>query len=314
MQKSGYVSVDAIIPAFNAVAYLEETIRSVAAQTLRPDHLIVVNDGSRDATLVLLKALQGQLGSAWLRIIDQDNAGLSAARNAGIRASTADYVALLDADDLWVPEKLAMQVALIQSSTEVPGLVYCDYTLIDEAGRFLPPEQCQDKISPTIRGRAWEALRDGNYIAGSGSAVMIRRALFDEVGYFDTAMRSTEDWDMWLRLAERTTFDFVEKPLVHIRRHAASMQTDPIKMLEGELVLFSKQYRSGRVSSVLYNHLRQVVATRHIDVRALSCAQHVAPDVLALFEGSRFRLWGLSYVWKLRVLRVMNLFKRLGKV
>lgn len=287
-------SVEAVVPAYNAGRYIEEAVRSVWNQTMKPERLIVVDDGSVDCTPEILSRLQQELSAGWLHLIRQENSGLSAARNAGIRACRAQYVALLDADDVWMPGKLDAQLAVLTAALGRPaGLVYCDFEQIDEDGRTVQGPRFQ--LNRRARGDVRRLLGDANCIAGSGSGVLVRRDLFEIVGGFDTQLRSAEDWDMWQRLAEVTHFDFVPQALVKIRRHSLSMQADPMRMFDGELALFAKQYVRGSMSRPHLARLRRLVAVHRLDVRTVPSAASIPPVVMDLFRGRAFGCWCAAY-------------------
>lgn len=232
------VTIDVIIPVYNGASYIQEAIRSVAGQTYPPHTIIVVNDGSTDGTAEMVDAFALSCAIP-LRHISKENGGLSSARNAGIKASTSEFVAFLDADDVWESNKLAQQVALFASTSESDlGVVYGRYSLIDDQGveiiePYYNPETC-------LRGRIFSDLLGANKICGSGSAVLVRRACFDRVGYFDETLRAAEDWDMWLRLAEQYSFDYVNESIVRIRRHHASMQKNQKSFFLNQLAFYRK--------------------------------------------------------------------------
>jgi glycosyltransferase involved in cell wall biosynthesis len=198
--------VSVVIPAYNAAAYLGETLRSVQAQTYRNIEILVVDDGSTDDTA----AVAARFG---VRSLTQPNQGQAAARNAGIRAANGRYIALLDADDLWEPEKLQLQVALLEQT----GLAwaYCDgYEFASDTG------QTSYQFSGVYTLHAGDILRPLLLVNCIVAATpLIRRDVFDAVGGFDEAplLRRREDWDMWLRIAARYPVGVVARPLVRYR-------------------------------------------------------------------------------------------------
>ena len=143
--------VDVVIPAYNASPYIEETLASAVSQGLSLSKIIVVNDGSTDNTLNVITQFAERHPMVRFEIINQANAGLSAARNAGIRAATAPYIALLDADDVWLTEKLSKQLNIFDKSTDSKlGLVYCAYSLISHKSERLPSSF--GIINPKLQG------------------------------------------------------------------------------------------------------------------------------------------------------------------
>lgn len=229
--------IDVVIPVYNGAAYLRQALDSVADQTHPPRSIIVVDDGSTDQTPTMCQEHRGAVPLVYLR---QENRGLSAARNAGWKKSDAPYIAFLDSDDVWRPGKLAAQAALWQSSSLTDlVLVYCAYSLIDEAGQTVHPAHLPI-VKPTLRGQVFQGLLAKNTISGSGSGVMIRREALERTGGFDETLRALEDWDMWLRLAQLGTFDFVPENLVAIRTHQAGMQHDSERMMLATLGFLSR--------------------------------------------------------------------------
>ncbi len=204
--------VSVIVPAYNAMTYLPKTMGSILAQTFADFEVVVVNDGSVDDTAAWV--IQLAQTESRVRLISQENQGLALARNAGIAAAQGTYIAFMDADDLWEKTKLAKQVACLDTNPEV-GLVYTWVAKVDAqeqpTGRILKHQ---------IEGKVWTELIQHN-IVECGSVPMVRRACFDAVGLFDpqlTRFNVNEDWDMWLRIADRYLFAVIQEPLVLYRQ------------------------------------------------------------------------------------------------
>jgi glycosyltransferase involved in cell wall biosynthesis len=212
---SGPPLVSVVIPNYNCGRFLAETLESVFAQTYPAVDVIVVDDGSSDDSLEVLARYAGRV-----RVVQQSNQGVSAARNAGIRESRGELVALLDGDDLWHPEKLAKQVALF--TNPAVGLVHCAVEYIDEQGRSLGTN------FTGRRGRVlrYIALLDGTVVLAGGSTAVVRRECFETAGYFDPRMSTAADWDMWRRIACRYEIDVVREPLMRYRLRPRSMHRD----------------------------------------------------------------------------------------
>ncbi len=205
--------VSVVMPAYNAGQFIAEAIESVLAQTFGDFELIVVDDGAIDDTCNVV----ARFSDARVRYFYQENRERSAARNAGIRAARGEYVAFLDADDTWLPEKLARQVAHMDEHPEV-GLVYCAAYKV-RGGRV------SSQMKARFRGNVVRPLLTvDNIIAGSASAVMVRRDVLDCVGGFDEGRIIFEDWDLWLRIAMHYTVDFVSEALACVRVHSGSTQ------------------------------------------------------------------------------------------
>jgi glycosyltransferase involved in cell wall biosynthesis len=207
-------AVSVVIAAFNAERTITETLESIAAQTFRDFEVIVVDDGSTDRTP---KIAAGFSQTICLR---QPNRGQPAARNRGIAAARGGYVAFVDADDLWKPEKLEKQVKFLAAHPE-SGMVYSDAEVFDAAsGNTI----C--RVSQKCRlheGDVLERLLLKSFIPSP--TPMVRRALFSQTGVFDEApeLAIGEDWNMWLKIAACSSVGVVREPLAKVRMHAASM-------------------------------------------------------------------------------------------
>lgn len=202
-------AVSVVIAAWNAATTLPETLASVANQTWRDFELIVVDDGSTDSTPDVLATHAAKW--PWLQWHRQKNAGVAAARNRAVELARGEFIATLDADDLWLPEKLALQMQIFAENPSA-AVVYADE--ID----FLPDcdastTRFQDK--PPARGSILRKLFMGNFI--STSAAVVRKSAFEAVGGFNPEHRLNEDVDLFLRLAEQFKFDYVDKVLVRRR-------------------------------------------------------------------------------------------------
>ena len=193
--------VSVIIPAYNRGWALRAAIDSVQAQTYRDYELIVVDDGSTDDTPEILDAYGPDV-----TVIRQANAGVSAARNAGIREAKGALIAFLDSDDRWLPEKLSVQVDFFDAR---PDALICQTEEIwIRNGKRVNPKKVHKKPSGRIF-RASLAL-----CLVSPSAVMLRRSLFDEIGGFDESLPACEDYDLWLRISARHPVYLIATPLI----------------------------------------------------------------------------------------------------
>jgi glycosyltransferase involved in cell wall biosynthesis len=216
----GHPSVDVIIPVFNGELYLEVAIRSVLSQTYPVNKLILCDDGSEDGTALICQQFQTEHENVLYRRLPKG--GVSAARNAGIAASSSDLVAFLDADDIWLSTKLEAQVQVLGNSSSNVGFVHSSYFLIDAQGNKLSSESV---VPPKLSGNIFLPLVLENYtLSGSASSVLVRRDVLDEAGYFDEQLFYGEDWDLWIRLAKISEVNFTPEPVVGIRVHSESAQ------------------------------------------------------------------------------------------
>ena len=201
--------VSIIVPCHNGARFLAEALDSALAQTHPAIEVIVVDDGSIDDTAAVLGRYTRRL-----RVLRQRNSGPSAARNAALGVAQGDYVAFLDADDRFLPDKIARQAAVLDARPDV-GLVYSGWRFIDEDGRVL-----RGAGRPRGEGDLLPALLLGNPI--HPLAAVVRRALVAEVGGFDETLRGCEDWDLFLRLSRHgMRWASVEAALGEYRVHPA---------------------------------------------------------------------------------------------
>jgi glycosyltransferase involved in cell wall biosynthesis len=214
--------VSVIIAAYNAAPYIEATCRSAMRQTYAAIEIIVVDDGSTDETGRLVQALAAH--DARITLVRQTNQGVAAARNRAIAAARGTFIAPLDADDLWDPEKIARQVEALERGGADAVMAYCWWAWIDVHG------QVMDR-SPRwkVEGRVLERLVEVNF-TGSASVPLFRRNALDAVGGYDQSLRDRgcqgcEDWDVALRLAASGTVVVVPATLVAYRRRTDSMSS-----------------------------------------------------------------------------------------
>lgn len=226
--------VSVVIPAYNAMNYLPETLENALSQTYDDFEVIVVNDGSSDET----EQWVSQIKDSRVKLISQKNQGLAGARNTGIAHAKGEYIAFLDADDLWEPTKLEKQLRVLEENPEV-GLVYTWVAYIDDKG-----ESTGRVFKHQIEGDVWQKLTEHN-IVESGSVAMVRRDCFENCGVFDRNLGSyVEDWDMWLRLATRYHFKVVQEPLVYYRQVATSASRNWEAMEQSFQLVIEKAFKS----------------------------------------------------------------------
>ena len=226
--------VSVIIPAYNALAYLAETVDSVFKQTFYDWELLIVDDGSSDGTAAWAK----QITDLRVRLISQKNQGSSVARNTGITAAKGEYIALLDADDLWEPSKLEKQVRFLEQNPSI-GLVDTWTTLINQKGK-----STGRIILSSAEGDVWKQLVQFKPVCCCDSTPLIRRSCFDNVGLFNPDLPYLEDLDMWIRLAYVYEFAAIKEPLVRYRQHPQSKSTNCKGTLEAFRTIIEKAFES----------------------------------------------------------------------
>lgn len=205
-------TVTVIIPTYNRAATLPRAIDSVLRQTHADLELLVVDDGSTDDTPAVMESLNDPR----IRFLRQpENRGVAAARNRGLRAARGDFIAFLDSDDEWLPDKLERQLARFAALPEEVGLLYTGVETIAADGH-------RSIQAPEARGDVYPQLLLRNKVHGGGSNAMIRRCVIATVGFFDETLPAIEDYDYWLRVARFFRVDFVPEPL--LRYHTPPAQ------------------------------------------------------------------------------------------
>ena len=220
-------TVSVIVPLYNGAPFIEAALASALAQTYDDLEVVVVDDGSTDVGPALVERMAELDGR--VRLVRQENAGVAAARNAAIAAARGTYVAPLDADDMWYPEKLAAQVARMERGGERMGMVYSWWVSVDEGGRI------RGSSFPTrIEGAVALNLFYVNFIGGA-SIPLYRRAALEEVGGYVSDLgtgsaQGCEDWDLSLRVAARYDTGLAPGHFVRYRVLSDSMSHDTASM------------------------------------------------------------------------------------
>lgn len=228
MQSLPRVSV--IIPAFNAAGCVRRAVDSVLGQSFQDVELLVVDDGSTDAT----RAILAEYGNR-VRLLARENGGPAAARNHGLHHARGEYVAFLDADDYWIAEKLERQVELLDTQ---PAVGFCSTAtqVVDSAGRPAGDWPCRPDAGPLPD----ILFQHGTVISGSTSGVLARRHLIEAIDGFDPALRGFEDPDLWIRLAAITRYACIPEALTVVVRTPNSVSGNLVNMRRATLASFRK--------------------------------------------------------------------------
>jgi glycosyltransferase involved in cell wall biosynthesis len=211
--------ISVIIPAYNGEKTIRETIESVLNQSFKDFEILVINDGSQDATLDIINSIK----DFRLKVFSYSNAGQAVSRNRGFSQSSGEFIAFLDADDLWTPTKLEAQLKALQDNPQA-AVAYSWSDFIDEKGQFL-----RGASRSTLSGDVYAKLLLTDFL-DNGSNPLIRRQALIEVGGFDETLTPAEDWDMWLRLAARYHFVLVPAPHILYRLSANSESSNLLRM------------------------------------------------------------------------------------
>ncbi len=249
-------TVSVIIPAYNAEVYIRRSIDSVLLQTYPANEVIVIDDGSTDHTTEILKNYMQQV-----QYIYQNNAGASAARNVGIKRATSKWIAFLDADDEWMPNKLEEQIQVVTRNKTIVWIGANYYTRSSINNRC-SPYTIPAKIEKLLSGK--EYFNDYFAMVLSGvmpctDTILIKKEVFDEIGYFDLNLRRGQDTDMWMRIAYRwPKIGFLSVPLAtyHIETDRDLMRKQinlptMLNFYDKHLELSAKFSQSNKVKPIL---------------------------------------------------------------
>ncbi len=242
---------------YNAERTVAETLTSICRQTYRSLDIVVVDDGSVDASAEIAASFRER--DPRVRLLRQRNGGVAVARNNGAAATDAEFLAFVDADDLWAPAKIELQMQALRRGGPSAGLAYCWFAQIDGAGRVFSLIN-----RPQAEGRVLGQMCRSNFV-GNGSSMLVRRRVFEEAGQFDPSLRARraqgcEDLLMCLRIAESHEFRVVPQFLVGYRITDANMSSDVMQMLRScEIVLADYHRRYPQYGPELDAHLVDMV-------------------------------------------------------
>jgi glycosyltransferase involved in cell wall biosynthesis len=248
--------VSVVIPAYNASATLDETLRSVRSQTHRALEIIVVDDGSVDDTRAI--AERHAAVDDRVQVISQTNAGLAASRNAGWMRARSELIAFIDADDLWAPTKIERQLQRLRAGGERVGLVYCGSVRID--GESMMAARRWEV--PRFEGDVLDTILATNFI-GNGSVMLVRRQALVDARGFESGLRAAgaegcEDYLLACRVAERFHFAVAPEHLVGYRDLPQNMSSNRPRMLRSWMLVFDEMLdRHPSRKDVLNDGLRQ---------------------------------------------------------
>ena len=251
--------ISVVIPTYQMAGYVGEAIESVLRQSYAAHEIVVVDDGSTDDTLQVLDRF-----AELIRIIRQPNAGVSLARNRGAAEASGEWIAFLDADDTWLPRKLEIQIDRLVARASVVAS-FTEATVVDEVNDTTRELRYRNELDMT------STLLLHGCVIGNNSSVVVRRSMLLGLGGYDTQLSQSADWDLWLRLAQRGSFDLVKEPLVRYRVHGSSMSRD-IGLLEADTrrvldKFFSSAHRVGKYAKLrrsAYAHNYAVLAGSYL--------------------------------------------------
>lgn len=251
--------VSVIIITYNRASLLKTAMQTVLDQTFEDFELLIIDDGSPDDTENVVKAFHDPR----VRYVKHaQNQGEGGARNTGIQHAEGEYIAFLDDDDEWLPDKLQLQVALLDSQPQQVGFVHS--ALINfyaDTGAELEKRRPVDQVS----GNVFDKLLAENFVILS--TVLIRKACFDAVGPFDVSIPAGLDYDMWVRIAQTYEFAYIDVPLIKYRIHLNNLGRNFSLQIRGNEAFINKYkaYTSvpGRPNSVRYFKLGLLYCFTH---------------------------------------------------
>ncbi len=287
-------TVSVVIPMYNVEHYIERCLNSVLSQTWQDFEVICVDDGGPDASADIVKRCQDPR----VRLVSQKNRGLAGARNTGINAARGRYVALLDADDYWAPEKLEKHIAHLESNPEV-GISYCPSLFVDEAGNELGIGQF-----PKLSNIDAKHVFCRNPI-GNGSAPVMRRQLLWQIAtevaegqtmrrvFFNEGLRQSEDIELWLRVALTTNWVFagIPEPLTYYTVNASGLSANLVKQFKSWQLAVTLNRASDRAFFQRWEKLAQAYQYRYLARRAVQSGRAIsAITMMAKAVGSDIRI------------------------
>jgi glycosyltransferase involved in cell wall biosynthesis len=259
------VTVSVIIPCYNYGHYLAEAIESALEQSFQATEIIVVDDGSKDNTAEVAAGFQ----SRGVRYVYQKNGGLSSARNTAIAHSTGKYIALLDADDVWHPRKLELQIAVMERSPEIAAL---GTSFFDWPGRFEDVSVSADQVEFTAVSLGPLAIRN----RFGASTMVLRQSVIEPFmpEVFDTSLRGAEDWDCWLRLSENHVIGNIPYPLMGYRVSVNGLGSQP-RLMEGAMTRVQQKLLERGIWNLAYmKPFRSHAEAQHLHMCARMYAAH----------------------------------------
>ncbi|MBI5874104.1 MAG: glycosyltransferase [Candidatus Omnitrophica bacterium] len=280
-------NVSIITPVFNGAKFLDKTIASVFSQTYEDYELIIVDDGSTDNARSIAEGYVRRFPDK-IRYIYQANGGHAKARNTGLKEARGQFIAFLDADDLWLPSRLEEEVRVLESDPSV-GLVHANTVRITEQGELIRVNQRDKRY---LSGIIFEYLflRKADI---SIPTVLVRKNCLEKVGFFDENLTrlGCEDRELWLRIAEKYKVYYLDKVLAQYRVNIESASKDRSRMLKGRYYVIEKFASANKK----YSHLRKMALARvHRDLADDFLVNGQKADARAQYINA-LRFWPLSF-------------------
>jgi glycosyltransferase involved in cell wall biosynthesis len=269
--------VSVVIPAYNSARTIRATVDSALWQTMPDLEVLVVDDGSHDETGKLVSSIVDQR----VRLLRQQNAGAAAARNTGIRAATSRWVAFLDADDLWLRDKLERQLAVLEQQPEARAVQAGAY-FVDDEMRVLRVRRCVQPENPLLTFLRFQNLPN------AASSWVVDRAILDRIGMFDESLKILEDWEFSLRMARYCRPVCLEDPLSLYRVHAGNRSRDLDIHIEPGYAVLDRLFSDPSLPQEIQDHQREIYARFY----TMLCG-----------GAFKVRRWRACFRWGLKALR-----------
>jgi glycosyltransferase involved in cell wall biosynthesis len=286
--------VSTIVLSYNQCRFALETLEAVKAQTYKHTQLIIVDDCSADDSVAIIEQ--------WLRknnihctfIRHHKNQGICKSLNDALAVSTGKYISGVACDDVWLPDKIALQVEIMEAQPDHVGVLYSEAFQMDENGHSLPDMiiAANCKLPEMPQGQVLDTLLHGNFIPGL--TTLIRRSCYDKVGLYDEDL-PWEDWDMWMRIARHYSFLYSPTPSAKYRLHEKSFShSDPGRMLKDSFKICLKQFRLGHLTEHQKSTLTETLLNFATQLYGRNDKQ--ASDVLlALWQATQDKRVGRMY-------------------
>ncbi len=288
--------VSIIIPNYNYGRYIGETLQSILRQSFKDYEVIVVDDGSTDNSAQEVERFRGDFGGK-LRYFYQKNQGVATARNHGISQARGQFIAFIDADDLWLEQSLSKIVAFMETHPEC-GLVYGNVQIVDlKKNTLIKVRFSPSSSEKPYEGKCFEKLFcEGNFIPTA--AVLMPRVVFKQIGLFDTRFKCGEDLDMWLRISALYPIRYLDEVLTIMRRHDTSLSHGYLASAKADILMIRK-------FSKLMPLFKEVVGIKKIQEKLWEAYYRMGIFLILKGRGRRGR------IWLVKALRVnFNLFKK----
>jgi glycosyltransferase involved in cell wall biosynthesis len=303
--------ISVIIPTLNSVRFVGEAIDSVLKQSVSVSEILVVDGGSTDGTQELVRAK-----NPLVRVLSQEGRGRAGARNTGLRRASGDFIALLDSDDLWVADKLAVQFDFLREHSEVE-FVFGDMANFTEGKCEDVPEILDAEVHDYLRqnpanpARMLEFLLKANFVPTS--SVLFKKSCLQSVGFMNEEFPHCEDYEYWLRFAEISRMGFVARILAHRRLHGSNAMNEAyVQNCEATLTLLKRLRQKTGLSAVVGRTLAHRIALIQYDLASELIKRHRFKDALSQLGELRSDDLDGSTLLRLKVLLKYVFVKCLG--